>query len=44
MYDQYQFPTESEKTYYYKVFGVTNESFTDTIEIGSEFIKQLHGS
>lgn len=44
MYDQYQFPTDSEKTYYYKVFEVTNESFTDTIETGSEFIKKLHGS
>ena len=44
MYEQYQFPTESEKTYYYKVFEVTNESFTDTISLGSEFIKHLHGS
>jgi predicted kinase len=44
MYDQYQFPTESEKTYYYKVFEVTNEAFTDTINLGSEYIKQLHGS
>jgi hypothetical protein len=44
MYDQYQFPTESEKTYYYKVFEVTNEAFTHTINLGSEYIKQLHGS
>jgi predicted kinase len=43
MYDNYQFPTESEKTYYYKVFEVTSESFTDTIEIGTAFIKNLHG-
>jgi predicted kinase len=44
MYENYQFPTESEKTYYYKVFEVTNETFTDTIEKGTEFIKNLHGS
>jgi predicted kinase len=43
MYENYQFPTESEKTYYYKVFEVTNETFTDTIEKGTEFIKNLHG-
>ena len=43
MYDNYQFPTESEKTYYYKVFEVTSESFIDTIEIGTAFIKNLHG-
>jgi predicted kinase len=44
MYDQYQFPTESEKTYYYKVFDVTNDSFADTIELGTALIKNLHGS
>jgi hypothetical protein len=44
MYDQYQFPTESEKTYYYKVLEVTNETFTDTIELGTALIKNLHGS
>jgi predicted kinase len=44
MYEHYQFPTESEKTYYYKVFEVTNESIPDTIELGSKFIKHLHGS
>ena len=44
MYEQYRFPTESEKTYYYKVFEVTNETFTDTIEKGSALINNLHGS
>jgi predicted kinase len=44
MYDNYQFPTDSEKTYYYKVFEVTNENFTATIESGSALIKNLHGS
>jgi predicted kinase len=44
MYENYQFPTESEKKYYYKVFEVTNENFTDTIEIGTALIKNLHGS
>jgi predicted kinase len=44
MYEDYQFPTQSEKTYYYKVFEVTNETFTDTIETGTDFIKNLHGS
>jgi predicted kinase len=44
MYDQYQFPTESEKTYYFKVFEVTNETFTDTIELGTTLIRNLHGS
>lgn len=44
MYDQYQFPTDSEKPYYYKVFEVTNETFTDTIELGTALIKNLHGS
>lgn len=44
MYEQYQFPSESEKTYYYKVFEVTNETFAATIETGTEFIKNLHGS
>jgi predicted kinase len=44
MYEQYQFPTESEKTYYYKVFEVTNETFNGTIDKGSALIKNLHGS
>ena len=44
MYDDYQFPTASEKTYYYRVFDVTNENFLDTIETGARFILNLYGS
>lgn len=44
MYDDYKFPTTSEKTYYYRVFDVTNENFLDTIEIGAKFILNLYGS
>ncbi len=44
MYEDYKFPTESEKTYYYRVFDVTNENFLDTIEIGARFILNLYGS
>jgi predicted kinase len=44
MYDAYQFPTETEKTYYYKVFEVTADNFTATIASGITFIQNLHGS
>jgi predicted kinase len=44
MYDDYKFPTISEKTYYYRVFDVTNENFLDTIETGAQFILNLYGS
>jgi len=44
MYEDYKFPTESEKTYYYRVFDVTNENFLDTIETGARFILNLYGS
>jgi predicted kinase len=44
MYDAYQFPTETEKSYYYKVFDVTADNFTATIESGITFIQNLHGS
>jgi predicted kinase len=44
MYEDYKFPTESEKTYYYRVFDVTNENFLDTIEVGARFILNLYGS
>jgi predicted kinase len=44
MYDDYQFPSESEKTYYYKVFDVNQENFHDMIEIGGQYLNELHGS
>jgi len=44
MYEDYKFPSKSEKTYYYRVFDVTNENFLDTIEIGARFILNLYGS
>lgn len=44
MYDGYQFPTPSEKTYYFRVFEVENDNLSDTIETGVAFIKNLHGS
>lgn len=44
MYDGYQFPTASEKTYYYRVFEVENENIADTIEAGVTLLKNLHGS
>ena len=43
MYDHYQFPTDSEKTYYYQVFEVTNENFSATIEAGVTLLRNLHG-
>ena len=43
MYDHYQFPTDSEKTYYYRVFEVTNENFSATIEAGVTLLCNLHG-
>lgn len=44
MYDSYQFPTASERTYYYRVFEVENENIADTIEAGVTLLKNLHGS
>ena len=43
MYDHYQFPTDSEKTYYYRVFEVTNENFSATIDAGVTLLRNLHG-
>lgn len=43
MYDEYQVPTESEKTYYFKVFDVAYDTFSSTISLGATFIASLHG-
>jgi predicted kinase len=44
MHEEYQFPTESEQTYYYKVFTITQDNATQIVSVGSEFLKALHGS
>lgn len=43
MHDDYQYPTESEKTYYYKVYEVTQENFSDIIDLGINELKHLNG-
>jgi predicted kinase len=43
MYNDYQTPTPSEKTYYFKVFDVDYDQFSSTISLGAKFIEDLYG-
>jgi predicted kinase len=43
MYDAYQFPTASERTYYYRVIDVEYETFSSTIELGVAFLEKIYG-
>lgn len=42
MHDDYQFPTATEKTYYFKVFDVPFMDFSTTIKESSDWIKRHH--
>lgn len=44
MYDDYQTPTPTEKLYYYRVFDVSYETFTEAIDEGVLFLGGLHGT
>jgi predicted kinase len=44
MYHDYRYPTDSEKTYYYKVFEVSKENFYMMIEKGGIYLHELHQS
>lgn len=43
MHNDYQYPTESEKTYYYRVYEVTQENFNAIIEKGVHELLELNG-
>ena len=43
MHNDYQFPTESEKKYYYRVYEVTQENFNAIIESGVSELLDLNG-
>ena len=43
MHEDYQYPTESEKTYYYQVYEVTQTNFNAIIEKGIANLVQLNG-
>jgi predicted kinase len=42
MHEDYQFPTDSEKTYYYRVYEVTQENFNAIIESGVSELLNLN--
>ena len=42
-HQEYQFPTESEKTYYYRVYEVTQDNFNAIIESGVYELLDLNG-
>jgi predicted kinase len=44
MFHDYKYPTDSEKTYYYKVFEVTQTNFYTMIEKGGIYLHELHQS
>ena len=44
LYDDYQFPTETEKKYYYRVYDVNLENFERIIGEGVEFLLSLYES
>ena len=44
MHNDYRYPTESEKLYYYKVFDVNASNFYDMITLGGTYLHELHES
>ena len=43
MHDDYEYPTPSEKTYYFRVYDVTQSTFNYIIQLGIHDLKALNG-